>query len=173
MTIETTLPTASLPDQGTFRRVMGRFPTFVTVITTATDTGPAGCTANAVLSLSLSPASILVSLRSASRTLREIRDRGAFAINTLSWEQRALAQRFATGDPARRFDGVAHSWSDGVPVLDGCAATVVCRLRDTVEAFDHTLLIGTAEYADCTPDTPMVLLDGQAHRLPPAEFPSL
>ncbi|NXY94242.1 flavin reductase [Streptomyces sp. BR123] len=173
MTIETALPTAPLLDQGTFRRVMGRFPTFVSVITTATDNGPAGCTANAVLSLSLSPASILVSLRSGSRTLHEIRDRGAFAVNTLSWGQRSLAQRFATGDPARRFDGVAHSWSDGVPVVDGCVATVVCRLRDTVEAFDHTLLIGTAERADCAPDIPMVLLDGQAHRLPPAEFPSL
>lgn len=171
MTIETTLPTAPLLDQATFRRVMGRFPTFVTVITTATDAGPSGCTANAVLSLSLSPASVLISLRSESRTLREIRDRGTFAVNTLSWEQRAFAQRFATGDPARRFDGIAHSWSDGVPVLDACSATVVCRLRDTVEAFDHTLLIGTAKRADCSQDTPMVLLDGQARRLSPV--PSL
>ncbi|MFB7026753.1 MULTISPECIES: flavin reductase family protein [unclassified Streptomyces] len=173
MTIDTTLPGAPLLDQGAFRRTMGRFPSFVTVITTGTAGGPAGCTATAVLSLSLSPASVLVSLRSESRTLREIRASGAFAVNALAWEQRALAQRFATGDPERRFDGVSHSWTDGVPVLDDCSATVVCRLRDTVEALDHTLLIGTAERAEHAPDAPMVLLDGQAHRLAPADFPAL
>lgn len=173
MTIETTFTSAGLLDQGIFRRVMGRFPTFVTVITTESPAGPAGCTATAVLSLSLAPASVIVSLRSEGRTLQDVRAHGAFAVNVLSWEQRGHAQRFATMDPARRFDGVPYSRRGGVPVLDGCAATVVCRLRDTVEVFDHTLLIGTAERADCADDDPMVLLDGQAHRLAPADFPSL
>ncbi|MER5720032.1 flavin reductase family protein [Streptomyces sp. 11x1] len=173
MTIETTIPAVTSLDQGTFRRVMGRFPTFVTVITTESPTGPAGCTATAVLSLSLAPASVIVSLRSEGRTLQDVRACGSFAVNVLSWEQRGYAQRFATGDPGRRFNGVPHSRRDGVPVLDGCPSTVVCRLRDTIEVFDHTLLIGTAERAECSDDDPMVLLDGQAHRLARAEFPSL
>jgi flavin reductase (DIM6/NTAB) family NADH-FMN oxidoreductase RutF len=156
----------STVDSATFRRVMGRFPTFVTVITTDTPTGPVGCTATAVLSLSLDPASVIVSLRSEGRTLHDVRAAGAFAVNVLSWRQRDFAQRFATGDPRRRFDGITHTYADGVPVLDDCTATVVCRLRDTVDAFDHTLLIGTAVRAVSGPEEPMVLLDGAPHRLP-------
>ncbi|MFE7778866.1 flavin reductase family protein [Streptomyces sp. NPDC057445] len=172
MTIDTQTMPAPLADQGTFRRVMGRFPSFVTVITTESAAGPAGCTATAVLSLSLAPASVVVSLRTEGRTLHDIRAAGAFAVNVLSWQQREFAQRFATGDPGRRFDGVAHSYVDGVPVLDDCSATVVCRLRNAVEVYDHTLLIGTAERAACGADTPMVLMDGHSHRISRAEFPS-
>ncbi|MFJ1797973.1 flavin reductase family protein [Streptomyces sp. NPDC088180] len=152
------------PDGAAFRQAMGRFPTFVTVITSATPDGPSGCTATAVLSLSLEPASVLVSLRTAGRTLAHIRAAGAFAVNVLSWEQRSLAGVFATGDPRRRFDRVAHSHAHGVPVLDGCTATVVCDLSEAVDVLDHTLLIGTARHASWLPRDPMVLLDGIAHR---------
>ncbi|WP_405889944.1 flavin reductase family protein [Streptomyces sp. NBC_00133] len=173
-----TIDIQSMPDarvdQGTFRRVMARFPSFVAVITTDTHSGPAGCTATAVLSLSLDPASILLSLRSEGRTLNDIRASGAFAVNVLSWQQRDFARQFATGDPRRRFDGVAHSHMNGVPVLDDCSATVVCRLQEAIEVLDHTLLIGTAERATSGTDAPMVLLDGQSHRIPDvADFRSL
>ncbi|MFJ4962285.1 NADH-dependent flavin reductase [Streptomyces sp. ADI96-02] len=149
-------------DRAAFRQVMARFPSFVTVITSATPDGPSGCTATAVLSLSLEPASVLVSLRTAGRTLAHIRESGAFAVNVLSWEQRSLAGAFATGDPRRRFDRVRHSRTHGVPVLDGCAATVVCDLSESVDLLDHTLLIGTARHASSLPHAPMVLLDGVA-----------
>ncbi|MFE7131724.1 flavin reductase family protein [Streptomyces sp. NPDC057638] len=152
-------------DQGTFRGVMGRFPSFVTVITTPTPHGPAGCTATAVLSLSLEPPSVVVSLRTEGHTLHAIRTSGHFAVNALSWRQRVLVTRFASGDPGRRFDGVPYAYEDGVPVLDGCSAAVVCRLTETVEVFDHTLLIGTVLRARGDSATPLVLLDGTPHRI--------
>ncbi|WP_341716395.1 flavin reductase family protein [Micromonospora sp. FIMYZ51] len=136
-----------------FRAVMAEFPTFVTVITVATVAGPAGCTANAVMALSLDPVSVLVSLASGGRTERHIDHCGRFAVNLLNWSQRTLAYQFAESDPRRRFDRVPYAEHAGVPILGGTAATLVCRLERSVPAWDHTLLIGLVEWTRLAPPT--------------------
>lgn len=158
-------------DETSFRRAMSRFPTFVTVITAATPSGAVGCTATSVMSLSLRPPTLMVSLDSAGRTLGDVLSAGEFAVNVLSWRQRDLCRRFAAGDPRRRFDGVPHSAWDGVPVLDDAPATVVCRLGGTVPVLDHTLLIGTVRLTRTRPDEPLVLLDGVGHAVAAATDP--
>ncbi|MFC8845941.1 MULTISPECIES: flavin reductase family protein [unclassified Micromonospora] len=149
-------------DVSAFRRTMSRFPTFVTVITAATPDGPVGCTATAVLSLSLEPPTMVVSLRTAGHTLADILRAGMFGVNALAWQQRELIRRFATGRPDRRFDGVPYTVWDDVPVLDGASATVVCRLRETVSLLDHTLLVGTVARTGTGATDPLVLLDGES-----------
>lgn len=76
---------ARLPGRDEFCSAMAHLATGVAVITTAGPDGPVGCTANAVLSLSTEPPSLLVSLASAGRTVAHARDHGAFAVNILSW----------------------------------------------------------------------------------------
>lgn len=125
-----------------FREVMAEFPTFVTVVTAAGPDGPVGCTANAVMALSLEPCSLVVSLSSAGRTVRHVERAGRFAINLLAWRQRLLAYQFANPDPARRFDDLPHHSEHGAPVLSDAAATLVCHLDRAVPALDHILLIG-------------------------------
>ncbi|MZE81039.1 flavin reductase family protein [Streptomyces xinghaiensis] len=150
-------------DETSYRRTMSRFPSCVTVITAATPAGATGCTATSVMSLSLRPPTLVVSLRSAGRTLGDVLSAGEFAVNVLSWNQRELCRRFAAGDPRHRFDGVPYSLWDGVPVLDDASATVVCRLAEAVPALDHTLLMGTVRLTRTRVDTPLVLLDGVGH----------
>jgi flavin reductase (DIM6/NTAB) family NADH-FMN oxidoreductase RutF len=150
-------------DERSFRRTMARFATCVSVTTTAGRTGPVGCTTTAVMSLSLRPPTLLVSLCSTSCTLDDLMAAGRFAINVLSAGQGDLVQRFATGDPYGRFHGVAHSLDDGVPVIDEAAATVVCQVRQAMPALDHTLLLGTVLRTRMWPNDPLVLLDGQSH----------
>ncbi|KAB8161593.1 flavin reductase [Streptomyces sp. 3MP-14] len=151
-------------NERTFRQTMSRFPTFVTVITAAGRTGPVGCTATSVLSLSLRPPTLVVSLRSTGKTLDDVLTAGRFAVNVLSWHQRELAQHFATGDPRHRFDHVPHTRWDGVPVLEDTSATVVCRLGYTMPVLDHTLLFGTVAFTRaCQQEPPVVLLDGRSH----------
>lgn len=153
-------------DEFSFRKTMSRFATFVTVITVATPDGPAGCTATSVFSLSLRPPTLVVSLRSAGRTLEDVLDAGRFAVNVLSWRQRDLSGRFAAGDPRHRFDGLPYSVWGGAPVLDGTSASVVCRLRHTMPALDHTLLFGTVALTRTRrEEPPLVLLDGRSHTL--------
>ncbi|MEU5365864.1 flavin reductase family protein [Streptomyces sp. NPDC005925] len=142
-------PSVSAED---YRHAISRLPTGVTVVTAA---GPVGCTANAVMSLSVDPPSVLLSLTTASRTLTRIRSEGCFAVNVLTWADRRLVAQFATGTPAERFAGVPWQRVGGVPVLTQASVTVVCAVRETVSLLDHTLIAGTVTWTrvDHTPAT--------------------
>lgn len=129
-----------------YRGAISRLPTGITVITAPGPDGPAGCTANAVLSLSLQPPSLLVSLAIGSRTLAAVLEAGAFAVNVLTWPDRALAGQFATGTSDARFRGVPWRPVHGVPVLDRSAVSAVCRIQQTVGLLDHTLVVGTVTW---------------------------
>ncbi|MET9428704.1 MULTISPECIES: flavin reductase family protein [unclassified Streptomyces] len=150
-----------MTDAAAFRAAMAHMPTSVTVVTAyAADgarPGPVGCTASAVLSLSLRPPSLLVSLAATGRTARAIRRAGGFAVNVLSWEQRELTRRFAEEPPCRRFDGVPWAYEQGQPVLIGAAASVVCAVDSCYDVWDHTLLVGRVLHSAHHPDrTPLV-----------------
>jgi flavin reductase (DIM6/NTAB) family NADH-FMN oxidoreductase RutF len=139
-----------------YRHAISRLPTGVTIITTA---GPVGCTANAVMSLSVDPPSVLLSLTTASRTLARIRSEGRFAVNVLSWADRELVAQFAAGTAAERFAGVPWHRVGGVPVLTQASVTVVCAVQETVPLLDHTLIAGAVEWTRVK-DTPTTVLYG-------------
>ncbi|MFF1278611.1 flavin reductase family protein [Streptomyces marokkonensis] len=140
----TTATRTPLPGREDFCTAMAQLATGVAVITTDGSDGPVGCTASAVLSLSTEPPPLLLSLAIGGRTVRQALDHGLFAVNILSWQHRDLIDRFAQRPAAERFEGVAHRDEEGCPVLQGTAATMVCRLDQAPTAFDHTLLIGRA-----------------------------
>ncbi|MFC0105804.1 flavin reductase family protein [Kibdelosporangium aridum] len=146
-----------MPERTAFRQAMSRLAKSVTVVTAP---GPFGCTTTGVLSLSVSPPAMLVSLRNNSSTLNGSIRGGSFAVNVLSTGQDELIQQFATGDPATRFAGVPYSLHAGVPLLTDVAAIVVCSVRQTVVLWDHTLLIGTARDVRIGGKPPLLLLDG-------------
>jgi flavin reductase (DIM6/NTAB) family NADH-FMN oxidoreductase RutF len=156
MKTEDRLPSRLSVSAEDYRHAISRLPTGVTVITTA---GPVGCTANAVMSLSVDPPSVLLSLTTASRTLAHIRSEGRFAVNVLSWTDRRLVAQFARGTQAERFAGVPWHGVGGVPVLTGASVAVVCTVRETVSLLDHTLIAGTAEWTQVN-DTPATVLYG-------------
>ncbi|MBD7917067.1 flavin reductase family protein [Cellulomonas sp. Sa3CUA2] len=127
---------------------MSQLPTFVTVVTSYGPDGPLGCTVNSLMSLSLDPPSLVLSLGARSRTAQWLtRGTVPFAVNALTWPQRALADTFAAGDAGRRFDGVAHEDVAGCPVLTGAAPVLVCVLEDAWPVHDHVLLVGRVEHA--------------------------
>src|SRR6476660_9244451 len=79
----------------TLRDAMERFPTGVTVVTAVGPSGPAGATANAVVSLSLEPPMMLACLDLGSRTLVAVEHARIFGINILAGE---LAEVHDGGD---------------------------------------------------------------------------
>ncbi|MFE9252444.1 flavin reductase family protein [Streptomyces sp. NPDC007088] len=147
-----------LPAREDFCTAMAQLATGVAVITTNGPDGPVGCTANAVLSLSTEPPALLVSLASNGRTVRFAREHGGFAVNILSWQQRPLIDRFARLPANERFVGVGHRDEMNCPVLEGTAATVVCRLDQATPALDHTLLIGAALWTSYDPAAQALVL---------------
>jgi len=122
------------------------FATGVTVVTSAGQAGPCGVTANSFSSVSLVPPLVLVCLHGRSGAAAVIARNQAFVVNVLSWEQEALAQRFASsgrlrGD--RSFAGVAtRAEATGSPIFAGVACWLDCALAAMLAAGDHLVVIG-------------------------------
>src|SRR5215203_797273 len=113
------------------RDAMADFPTGVTVVTAIGPAGPAGATANAVVSLSLEPPMMLACLDLGSRTLVAVEHAGAFGINVLAGDQGDVAGRFSTKVPhPEKWDGVGWTERAGTPMIAGSAIWLACELRD-------------------------------------------
>jgi 3-hydroxy-9,10-secoandrosta-1,3,5(10)-triene-9,17-dione monooxygenase reductase component len=135
-------------------------------VTVGTPDGPVGMTANAVTSLSLEPALMLVCFDNTARTLPAVRESGRFGINVLAEGQDNLARLFASKKPEReKFAGVAHTVHDGIPVIEGVLAWVGCRLERLIPGGDHTIGIGAVEAAEAGSGDPLVWFRG--HYLAP------
>jgi flavin reductase (DIM6/NTAB) family NADH-FMN oxidoreductase RutF len=151
-----------------FRAVMGRFATGVTVVTATGDRGPVGMTANAVCSLSLDPLLLLVCFDNRARTLEIVRDTRRFGVNVLAAGQELLARRFAVkhADDGK-FAGVPQHTHDGIPVIEGAHAWMACRLEDLTPGGDHTIGVGTPTAIEEGAGQPLIWYRGAYGRFGP------
>jgi 3-hydroxy-9,10-secoandrosta-1,3,5(10)-triene-9,17-dione monooxygenase reductase component len=133
----------------TFRQVMGRFATGISVVTTFNRDKPAGITVNALSSVSLEPPLVMVALDRSRFITPMVRSLGRYAVNVLGEDQQALSDCFAHApvSPGREaFCGA--SWTHGpagLPLLDGAIATLECTVVQTFSAGDHDLFIGRVD----------------------------
>ena len=142
----------------TFRQVMGRFATGVTVVTTVERDTVHGMTANGFLSVSLRPPLVLVSLGRCK--MNEMLPRsGRYAVSVLSHDQQHFAAHFA----AQKNSAVepAFTWQGGLPLLEGALAHLVCRVVDVHRAGDHVLWIGEVEYLAHSDAEPLLFYSGR------------
>jgi flavin reductase (DIM6/NTAB) family NADH-FMN oxidoreductase RutF len=157
-------PTASSisMDPLDLRRAFGRFGTGVTVITTrAPDGRRAGVTANSFNTVSLEPPIVLWSLSAQSPSLASFQAAGRFVVNVLALDQIELSLRFSR-PAADKFAGVAFSESPGgMPVLDGCAATLECAIVNIHAVGDHVLFLGQVERYAHEQAAPLLFCNGQ------------
>ena len=161
------------PDPELFREVFGRFATGVAVITSASQSGAGGMTANALCSLSLDPLLALVCFENSARTLPIVREAGRFAVNVLASDQERLAGVFASKLPeSEKLDGVAHGYHDGVPVIDGTLAWAICGLQELIAGGDHTIAIGRVTALGLGDGEPLLWFEGRYHALPGVRDPS-
>ncbi|HMO48998.1 MAG TPA: flavin reductase family protein [Rubrivivax sp.] len=148
------------------RAALGRFATGVTIVACrAADGGPVGLTANSFSALSLQPALVLWSLRSASPNLQAFTAAPYFAVNVLAENQVDLSRRFASPLPDKFAEGL---WSEGLgaaPVLAGCAAVFECEQVSAQTAGDHVLFIGRVLRVSEAPLTPLVFQSGHYRML--------
>jgi 3-hydroxy-9,10-secoandrosta-1,3,5(10)-triene-9,17-dione monooxygenase reductase component len=146
----------------TFRRVMGHFVTGVTVVTALDGERPFGITVNALSSVSLDPALVMVALDRRRFLTPIVRAAGRYAVCVLSEEQQALSDCFAGAPvtPGRPdFCGaVWHPGPTGLPLLDGAIATLECTVVETFSAGDHDLFIGRVDSLINEQEHPMPLL---------------
>ncbi len=145
------------------RRVMGRFATGVTVVTTTERDTIHGMTANAFLSVSLRPPLVLVSL-GRSRMNEMLARTRRYGVSVLCHDQEQFAAHFA----GQRSSPVEPEfvWLGGVPVLAGALAHLVCRVVDFHQAGDHMLWIGAVEHLDHRDAAPLLFYTGRFGTLP-------
>ncbi len=123
---------------------MRRFATGVAIVTTVHQERIHGFTANAFASVSAEPPTVLICVNRGATAHPLISASQRFCVNILALEQRALAERFAGGEPRQRFEGVAHRpGPSGSPILEGTLAHVDCSLAEELTASTHTIFLGT------------------------------
>ncbi|MBD1544347.1 flavin reductase family protein [Arthrobacter sp. IA7] len=144
------------------RNVLGHFATGLTVITAATENGPAGFTCQSFASLSLEPALVTFSPARTSSTWPLLRAAGRFTVNVLPAGHQHLAAQFARPG-ADKFAGVDHSPSPlGSPVLDGALAWVDCELHQEYDGGDHTIVVAAVHALGARSDVdPLLFFKGE------------
>jgi flavin reductase (DIM6/NTAB) family NADH-FMN oxidoreductase RutF len=126
---------------------MSRLPTGVTLVTTVAAGQPEVMTANAVMSVSLDPLLLVVSVKAPSRWLSAVADHGAFAVNVLAEHHAPLSRwgassaRHLTHDPLNGWSAHASAQT-GCALLEDAAAQFDCVLDAVHGAGDHALVVG-------------------------------
>ena len=126
-----------------FLAAMRRFATGVSIVTTSLDDRIHGFTVNAFASVSADPPTVLICVNRIATAHPLIAASQHFCVNILALEQRALAERFAGGEPRSRFAGVAYRIGpSGSPILENTVAHLDCEVTEELTASTHTIFLG-------------------------------
>ena len=125
-----------------FRRVLGHYPTGVTVVTAACPDGPEGMTIGSFTSVSLEPPLVSFCPARDSDSWIRMRDVGSFCVNVLGDDQADVSATFAS-KIENRFDGLTtRVEATGAPVIEGCLAWIDCRVHAVHPGGDHDIVVG-------------------------------
>ncbi|WP_449396406.1 flavin reductase family protein [Devosia riboflavina] len=127
-----------------FRSAMSSVASSVSVVTARRGDEVVGRTVTAVLSLSASPPSVLISIDIVSRLADLIAKTGGFSMAVLAEDQSEIADAFAGKVvPEERFDrGTWSRWPSGQPMLDGAVTVIDCEVIGSIETGTHVLFAG-------------------------------
>jgi flavin reductase (DIM6/NTAB) family NADH-FMN oxidoreductase RutF len=149
-------------DAAAFRRVLGRFATGVTLVTTASERRPLALVVNAFASVSLEPPLIAICPSRSSFTWSRMRRSGRFGVNVLGRDSAAYV-RAAAHPESDRFAGVEYELrASGVPRLRDAIAFLDCEAVSEHVAGDHWVVIARVDelLADGHGD-PLIFSDGR------------
>ena len=141
---------------------MARLPAGVVIVSARAPDGFRGLTASSLVSISLDPPLVLVGLERDSNTRAAVLETNAFNISLLTRSQEFIADRFAGRAPAidANWQTLPHRLgTNGIPLVDGCAAWLECRLVQWHAAGDHVICVGEVHAASVGEGDPLILWD--------------
>ena len=126
-----------------FKQTMASLAAGVTVVTGMDPQGePRGLTVTSIASYSGAPPSVIVCVEATSSSYRALTEGEHFAVNLLQGDQSEVATLFASKAPDKFARRAWNLSGEGVPILEGALAHLVCRRSFTAEHGDHAVVIG-------------------------------
>ena len=135
-------------DIQTYKDAMSQFTSGVTIATTRADNADFGITLSSFISVSLNPPMVAICVDERLAMCDAIKKAKCFAVNILTNNQKALAERFADGNLSmnERFEGVDTTTSEtGAPILPNTLSFIDCTMHHAHLAGDHTLFFGRVQ----------------------------
>lgn len=152
-------------DQLTFRQVMSRFASGVTVVTTACNGTLAGLTVSSFTSLSLNPTLVLICVAESAASYSALVESKHFVVNILREDQEDVSRRFAMPDAERFVPGSFELSERGLPMLLGTLAMLECEVVNMFPGGDHTILVGEVMDARVGKGCPLLYYRSGYHQL--------
>lgn len=149
------------------RHAMRRLPSPVTVVTSALAGEMRGITIGSFTSVSLDPALVSFNLSIDTPMLPMIRQASRFVVHFLKKDQAHLSETFAIPNVSgeEQFaDVLVHRSPDGLPILEGVLARMLCDVHALHPSGDHVLVIGRVlEIEELDPGDPLVYFNRGYH----------
>ena len=151
------------------REVMRKWTTGVSVITTETKGVIHGMTVGSLVSLSIDPPRVAVTLATQTRLHRMVQEGGLFGITILSAGQQGLSDRFsgAIADQKDRMSGVPLlRLVEDIPVIQDGLGVLACRVVHKYEMPQSTLFVAEVlEARAVSSDDALVYANRKYHQL--------
>jgi flavin reductase (DIM6/NTAB) family NADH-FMN oxidoreductase RutF len=148
------------------RAAMRRFAAGIAVVTIDVDGRRQGLTVGSLVSLSLEPALVGISIGHQSSLHEPLREAGRFVVNLLAGDQDWLAQHFARSvPPLVQWDGIpTRDAPFDEPLLADALAWLECRTWAEYEAGDHTIFVGEVLSLELGRSAPALVYIGGGYR---------
>ena len=132
-----------MEERGAEQRSLFRsWPAGVSVVVADVEGRRAGLTVSSLVSLSLEPRLVGISIALEASLHELLRDAGEWAASILSGEQAHLAQHFARGVPPIALWNGIDVRDDDPRLLAGAVGWLTARTVDEIRTGDHTFFVG-------------------------------
>lgn len=147
---------------GDFRAALSCWASGVSIFTAP---GPVGLTVSSFSSLSLDPPLILGCIARSTGAHDPLVAAETFAVHLLASDQSELSARFAGPMDQRFVDLDYANGPDGVPLLEGALARLICRRESVTPGGDHTILVGRVIDVESSEGDPLVYFSRAYRRI--------
>jgi len=140
----------------------------VYIITSLDGGRPTGCTANSVMQVTSSPATIAISINHNNFTNECIKKEKRFAVSILSETTKPSiigTFGFRSGRDTDKFNGISYVTKHDLPVIEDSCGYIICNVIDKMEAETHTVFLGKVIDGDVFNESRPVMTYAYYHKV--------
>jgi flavin reductase len=151
-----------------FKTAMRQVTSPVAIVTASVGRKRNGLSVTAICAVTANPPTILVCINRDAPAEQLVAESGAFAVNFLTEEQHQFARLFSgskKGQEQRFDEKVWGSLVTGAPVLDGCVASLDCRVDGQQDVGTHRVYFGRVVASNSLDQAGLLYRDGLFRKL--------